>query len=55
MIQVSSGKQLTLNDQSYTVVGITPPDFQYGLEADVTVPFGLSGSNASVGAAQTRN
>jgi len=35
------GKQLTLNNQSYTVVGITPPDFQYGLEADVTVPFGL--------------
>jgi putative ABC transport system permease protein len=35
------GQQLTLNDQSYTVVGITPPDFQYGLEADVTVPFGL--------------
>jgi putative ABC transport system permease protein len=35
------GQQLTLNDQSYTVVGITPPNFQYGLEADVTVPFGL--------------
>jgi putative ABC transport system permease protein len=35
------GQQLTLNDQGYTVVGITPPDFQYGLEADVTVPFGL--------------
>ena len=35
------GQQLTLNQQSYTVVGITPPDFQYGLEADVTVPFGL--------------
>ncbi len=35
------GQQLTLNDQSYTVVGITPPDFQYGVEADVTVPFGL--------------
>jgi putative ABC transport system permease protein len=35
------GQQLTLNDQSYTVVGITPPDFQYGVDADVTVPFGL--------------
>jgi putative ABC transport system permease protein len=35
------GKQLTLNNQSYTVVGITPADFQYGLEADVTVPIGL--------------
>jgi putative ABC transport system permease protein len=35
------GEQLTLNNQSYTVVGITPADFQYGLEADVTVPIGL--------------
>jgi putative ABC transport system permease protein len=35
------GQQLTLNNQSYTVVGIAPPDFQYGLEADVTVPIGL--------------
>src|SRR5512145_2130734 len=30
------GQQLTLNDQSYTAVGITPPNFQYGQEADVT-------------------
>ncbi len=37
------GKQLTLNNQSFTVVGITPANFQYGLEADVTVPIGLSG------------
>ena len=36
------GKQLTLNNQSYTVVGVTPPDFQYAAEADVTVPIGLS-------------
>lgn len=36
------GKQLTLNQQSYTVVGVTPANFQYGEEADVTVPFGLS-------------
>jgi putative ABC transport system permease protein len=35
------GKQLTLNLQSYTVVGVTPPDFQFGAEADVTVPIGL--------------
>ena len=35
------GKQLTLNTQSYTVVGITPANFQYGLTADVTVPIGL--------------
>jgi putative ABC transport system permease protein len=35
------GKQLTLNQQSYTVVGVTPPDFQFGAEADVTVPIGL--------------
>ena len=41
------GKQLTLNNQSYTVVGITPPDFQYGLEADVTVPFGLQAERFS--------
>ena len=36
------GKQITLNNQSYTVVGITPRDFQFGLDADVTVPIGLS-------------
>jgi putative ABC transport system permease protein len=41
------GKQLTLNQQSYTVVGIAPPDFQYGLEADVTVPFGLEAQRFS--------
>jgi len=35
------GQQLTLNNQSYTVVGVTPENFQYGLEADVTVPIGL--------------
>ena len=35
------GKQLTLNNQSFTVIGITPPDFQFGEEADVTVPIGL--------------
>jgi predicted permease len=35
------GQQLTLNNQSFTVVGVTPPDFQYGVEADVNVPIGL--------------
>jgi putative ABC transport system permease protein len=36
------GKQLTLNNQGFTVVGVTPSNFQFGEEADVTVPFGLS-------------
>lgn len=35
------GKQLTLNNQSFTVIGIAPAHFQYGIEADVTVPIGL--------------
>ncbi|HEY9281941.1 MAG TPA: ABC transporter permease [Pyrinomonadaceae bacterium] len=35
------GKQLTLNNQSFTVVGVTPANFQFGPEADVTVPMGL--------------
>jgi putative ABC transport system permease protein len=35
------GKQLTLNNQSYIVVGVTPPNFQFETEADVTVPIGL--------------
>jgi putative ABC transport system permease protein len=35
------GKQITLNNQGYTVVGVTPPDFHYGLDADVTVPINL--------------
>jgi putative ABC transport system permease protein len=35
------GKQITLNNQSFTVIGVTPPDFQFGEEADVTVPIGL--------------
>src|SRR5262249_39082587 len=34
------GKQLTLNNQSFTVVGITPANFQFGEVADVTVPIG---------------
>ena len=36
------GKQLTLNGQQYTVIGITPANFRFGAEADVTVPIGLS-------------
>lgn len=36
------GKQLTLSNQQFTVIGITPPDFQYAGEADVNVPIGLS-------------
>src|SRR5215217_7934526 len=36
------GKQITLNNQSHTVVGVTPSNFQFGLDADVTVPIGLS-------------
>jgi putative ABC transport system permease protein len=35
------GKQLTLNLQSYTVIGTMPANFQYGVDADVTVPIGL--------------
>ena len=36
------GKPLILNGQQFTVIGITPPNFQYGTEADVSVPIGLS-------------
>ena len=36
------GKQLTLNGQTFTVVGITPANFEFGSEADVSVPIGLS-------------
>ncbi len=36
------GKQLNLNNQSFTVVGIMPANFQFGSEADVSVPIGLS-------------
>jgi putative ABC transport system permease protein len=37
-----TGKQVTLNGQQFTVVGITPPNFRYGAEADISVPIGLS-------------
>jgi putative ABC transport system permease protein len=36
------GKQITLNNQGYTVVGVTPQGFQFGTDADVTIPIGLS-------------
>ena len=36
------GKQLTLNNQSYTVVGIMPADFRFGSPSDIFVPIGLS-------------
>ena len=36
------GKQITLNSQGYTVVGVAPEHFQYGLDADVSIPIGLS-------------
>ena len=35
------GRELTLNKQSFTVVGITPANFHFGEQADVTVPIGL--------------
>ncbi|HKY26752.1 MAG TPA: ABC transporter permease [Pyrinomonadaceae bacterium] len=36
-------KQITLNNQSYTVVGVTSQTFQYGgVDAEVTIPIGLS-------------
>ena len=36
------GRAITLNNQSYTVVGVTPQDFEFGMPADVTIPIGLS-------------
>jgi len=36
------GKQLSLNGQQFTVIGITPPNFSFGAEADISVPIGLS-------------
>jgi putative ABC transport system permease protein len=41
------GKQLTLNRQSFAVIGVTPPDFQFGIDADVSVPIGLSAERFS--------
>src|SRR5215471_2181001 len=36
------GRPITLNNQSYTVAGVLPRDFQFDREADVTIPIGLS-------------
>jgi predicted permease len=36
------GKQILLNNLAYTVIGVTPANFQYELESDVTIPIGLS-------------
>ena len=36
------GKTIALNDQRYTIVGVTPPDFEFGMAADVSIPIGLS-------------
>src|SRR5262245_52066887 len=33
---------ITLNNQSYIVAGVLPRDFQFGSNADVTIPIGLS-------------
>ena len=34
------GKQLSLNNQSYTVIGITSPDFRFGSDTDIYVLIG---------------
>jgi putative ABC transport system permease protein len=36
------GKQLTLNNQSYTVIGITAPDFHFGSDTDIYTLIGQS-------------
>ncbi len=35
------GKQLTLNNESYTVVGVLPPTYRFGTATDVFAPIGL--------------
>lgn len=42
------GKTITLNNLGYTVVGVMPQDFEYGLPADVTIPIGLSAERFKV-------
>ena len=37
-----TGKPLTLNGQQFIVIGITPPNFIFGADADISVPIGLS-------------
>ena len=36
------GKQITLNNQSYMVIGITAPDFRFGLDTDIYTLIGQS-------------
>jgi len=36
------GKQITLNNQSFTVIGVAPRGFEFEQPADVSVPIGLS-------------
>ena len=38
------GRQLTLNNQSYTVIGITAPDFSFGSDTDIYTLLGQSES-----------
>jgi putative ABC transport system permease protein len=35
------GQQVTLSDRSFTVIGITQPDFRFGAAVDLFVPLGL--------------
>ncbi|MBA2502807.1 MAG: ABC transporter permease [Pyrinomonadaceae bacterium] len=35
------GKQLTLSDQSYTVIGVLPSSYRFGTPTDIFVPIGL--------------
>jgi putative ABC transport system permease protein len=37
-----TGKQITLNNQSFTVIGVAPRGFEFEQPADVSVPIGLS-------------
>jgi putative ABC transport system permease protein len=39
------GRQLTLNEQAYTVIGVTPQDFDFGARVDMFVPIGLWADN----------
>jgi putative ABC transport system permease protein len=42
------GKHLTLNNKKFVVIGVTPANFQFGPEADVSVPIGLSAERFSL-------
>src|SRR5438093_944777 len=42
------GKPITLNNQSFTVIGVTPANFQFRTVADVFVPIGLSAQRFSL-------